>query len=356
MINFFIETKSEYTIQLVNVLTPLIYEGLQSIYTEALKTSDDSNNLLKVFQTFLNLVPKWNPETIKQETDRIMNNSKSYSWLPDLVKATIKANIIVLTYNSTKNKVDPKYYRDVKIEDFIHRVYIECAKELWNNPYLMYNQYPPIELKRNQRDTLNLIKEAIREGVRKSLPIKEILDVYLEEPLQANVEANEYDKLLSEGEQNNIKKLIQKGLADDHKTVDSKEPIKQNGGNNLNQDKDLNSKILDIINKKSTDSDTSPNNNDTPLTRATKNLTTSESDKKNYNSIDDKIKNILKNDLGDGEIDTSLSYHPETNEQNYQEIFTNNLAGKGQAGGGDSAKSKDSSKSKRKFFNNYLNF
>jgi hypothetical protein len=32
------------------------------------------------------------------------------------------------------------------------------------------------------------------------------------------------------------------------------------------------------------------------------------------------------------------------------------LAGKGQAGGGDSAKSKDSSKSKRKFFNNYLNF
>jgi hypothetical protein len=339
MINFFIETKSEYTIQLVNVLTPLIYEGVQSIYTEALKTSDDSNNVLKVFQTFLKLVPKWNPETIKQETDRIMNNSKSYSWLPDLVKATLKANIIVLTYNSSKNKVDPKYYKDVKIEDFIHRVYIECARELWNNPYLMYNQYPPIELKRNQRDTLNLVKEAIREGVRKSLPIKEILDVYLEEPLQANVDGNEYDKLLSEGEQNNIKKLIQKGLAEDNKPVDPKEPIKQNGGN---QEKDLNSKILDIINKKSTDSDTSPNNNDTPITRATKNLTTSESEKKNYNSIDDKIKNILEKDLGDAEIDTSLSYHPETNEQNYQEIFTNNLAGKGQAGGGDSAKIKDS--------------
>ena len=281
MINFFIETKSEYTIQLVNVLTPLIYEGIQSIYTEALKTSDDSNNVLKVFQTFLKLVPKWNPETIKQEADRIMNNSKSYSWLPDLVKATLKANIIVLTYNSTKNKVDPKYYRDLKIEDFIHRVYIECAKELWNNPYLMYNQYPPIELKRNQRDTLNLVKEAIREGVRKSLPIKEILDVYLEEPLQANVEANDYEKLLSEGEQNNIKKLIQKGLADDSKPVESREPVKQNGGN---PEKDLNSKILDIINKKSTDSDTSPNNNDTPITRATKHLTTSESEKKNYNS------------------------------------------------------------------------
>jgi hypothetical protein len=58
MINFFIETKSEYTIQLVNVLTPLIYEGIQSIYTEALKLSNESNNVLKVFQSFLKRIPK----------------------------------------------------------------------------------------------------------------------------------------------------------------------------------------------------------------------------------------------------------------------------------------------------------
>ena len=36
MINFFVEKKNEYTINLVNVLSPLIYEGLTSIYTEAL--------------------------------------------------------------------------------------------------------------------------------------------------------------------------------------------------------------------------------------------------------------------------------------------------------------------------------
>ena len=94
MINFFVETKSEYTTQLVNVLTPIIFEGVQSIYTEALKVSNDANNVLKVFQSFLKRIPKWNPEMIKQESDRIMNNSKSYAWLPDLVKATVKANIL----------------------------------------------------------------------------------------------------------------------------------------------------------------------------------------------------------------------------------------------------------------------
>ena len=95
MINFFVETKSEYTTQLVNVLTPIIFEGVQSIYTEALKLSNDANNVLKVFQSFLKRIPKWNKEILKKESDGIMNNSKSYSCLPDLVKPTGKAIIIV---------------------------------------------------------------------------------------------------------------------------------------------------------------------------------------------------------------------------------------------------------------------
>ena len=31
----------------------------------------------------------------------------------------------------------------------------------------MYHQYQPIELKRNQRDTMSLIKESIKEAIRK---------------------------------------------------------------------------------------------------------------------------------------------------------------------------------------------
>ena len=366
MINFLIETKSEYTIQLVNVLTPMIYEGIQSIYSEALKASDDANNVLKVFQTFLKRVPKWNPEMIKQESDRIMNNTKSFSWLPDLVKATIKANIILLTYNSNKNKIDSKYYKDIKIEDFVHKVYIECARELWNNPYLMYHQYQPIDLKRNQRDTINLVKDAIKEAVRKCLPIKEILEIYLEEPLQNNNIEN-FEKQLTDAEENNIQKLIKKGLEGPEHNLGAQKnaalnilidpsggklPQAQIGGN------DLNSKILEIINKKSTDTNaTSSDKNDTPLTRATRDSTSSDKEIKNMNnlnSIDDKIKNILEKDLGEAEIDTSLSYHPETNEKDYQEIFSNNNMVGG--GNGESPKNKDSSKSKRKFFNNYLNF
>ena len=61
-------------------------------------------------------------------------------------------------------------------------------------------------------------------------------------------------------------------------------------------------------------------------------------------------------------MNTSLSYRPETNEKDYQEIFSNNVGGANTNTknnintAGNDTKEKDSSKSKRKFFNNYLNF
>ena len=212
MLNFLVETKQEYTTQLVNILTPLIFEGLNSIYTEVVAISIP-DNILKNFQCFLQRIPKWNNDIINRETSRIMNNTKSFSWLEDLIKATLKANIVVLTYNPSfrqQVKVDPSLYQNIKIEDFIHKVYIECARELWNNPYLFYHLYPPIELKRNQRDTVALIKDCIKEAIRKLLPVKHILQIYLGEEMEEEI--LNFEEPISEAEQNNISKMIKKDL------------------------------------------------------------------------------------------------------------------------------------------------
>jgi len=382
MINFFVETKYEYTTQLVNVLTPLIYEGLNSVYGEALKVSNNADNVLKVFQSFLRRIPKWNTEMIKQESDRIMNNSKSYAWLPDLVKATLKANMLVLTYSpNLKNltKIDPNFYKNIQIEDFIHKVYIEVARELWNNPYLMYHLYPPIELKRNQRDTINLIKESIKEAIRKLLPLKQILEIYLGEELEPN-QINDFEKNISEAEERNIQKLINKDLKETQNLDVMKKDAQIGGFQEKSDNKDLNEKILDIINKDQMNkniadnvnsekkpqltanyhpSDYNKNSEDTPMTKATKTLSDTSSDKSKKgggNDVDDKIKKILEKDLGETDLETSLSYRPETNDKDYQEIFANSLApqpSKNQSAGNNSIK--DTSKNKRKFFSNYLN-
>ena len=385
MINFLVEKKNEYTINLVNILSPLVYEGLISIYTEALNVSNCADNILKVFQSFLKKIPKWNSDIIKQETDRILANSKSYEWLSNLIKATLKSNMIILTYKPNlilQEKIDPKYYKNINLEDFIHKVYIECARELWNNPYLMYHQYPAIELKRNQRDTIMLVKDAIKEAVRKLLPLKELLEIYLKDDLEPN-EILDIDKNTSDAIERNIQKLVNNDLKDDNNQLTVKQQ-QQQGGNNQggnNQEtipKDLNSKILDIINNdKSNDEIINPkkltadmhsdnyankSSTDTLINKQNKTLSDTSDSKSVHTSIkggniDEKIKKILEKDLGASDIETSLSYRAETNDKEYQEIFANSMIqqpdkNQNQIGGHSI---KDSTMNKRKFFNNYLN-
>ena len=203
MLNLFVETKNEYTTHLINILSPLIFEGIQSIYKDAQKTSNETE-ILKIFQTYLKRIPRWNQDIINKETERIMTCSHSYEWLDSLIKATLKSNLVILMHNPTiksQEKLDKSYYINISSSDFIHKTYIECAREIWNNPYLFYHCYPPIEIKRNQRDCIILIKDCIKEAIRKLLPVKHILNVYLGEDDKSDAKSiidSEMSKLTEE--------------------------------------------------------------------------------------------------------------------------------------------------------------
>jgi len=387
MLNFLVETKQEYTTQLINILTPLIFEGLTSIYSEVLSISVPEN-ILKNFQCFLQRIPKWNNDMIKRETSRIMNSTKSFSWLEDLIKATLKANIVVLTYNpSFKNqvKVDSSLYQNIKIEDFIHKVYIECARELWNNPYLFYHLYQPIELKRNQRDTIILIKDCIKEAIRKLLPVKHILHIYLGEDVEPYEQNNNFDETISEVDKNNLSKMIKKDLYNDinygtkntlelkddnvnikdnklelknnvisdpnnkiddielYKNTKTSEVFIPNNTENIEKPKltennTVGSKILSIINHKNlnfSDNDTS-----------SENLEDLNENKIKNNNIESDIKKVLENDFEDSETSINLP----NKEEKFHEVFSNSVVEEDVK----IPSNQFTNQNKLKFFQNYL--
>ena len=372
MINLLVETKNEYTTQLVNVLAPLIFEGIQSIYKESLKVSNPSD-ILKNFQSLLRTIPTWNNNTIKTESERIMNNTRSFSWLGDLIRATLKANIVVLMYNPNTKKqsiIDPKFYNDIKIEDFIHKVYIETARDLWNNPYLLYHNYPPIELKRNQRDTINIIKDCIRESIRKLLPVKHILTVYLGDEYDVDDKNEDFEKSISDVASKNLSKIVSKDLSNDNI---NKLEFKQS----TPQSDTIRSKILDIIQDKNFDSPLTIGEYNSPMRvkditnhSQTKNDSIKHDSIKNtikHDNLDKKIESILKNDLDTEDVETSLN----KDNSKVVEMFSNSNDSAlndatspihAQGGGNLSASNtssfnpsvKRSEKNKRKFFNNFI--
>ena len=91
--------KKEYTIELVNTITPLIYEGFKSLYDDAIEIGECKDVLL-IYQSLLKRIPKWSTDLINRETHRIRVQSKCTEWFDNLVRAVIKSNIMILNNNS----------------------------------------------------------------------------------------------------------------------------------------------------------------------------------------------------------------------------------------------------------------
>ena len=202
--NYLTEIKKEYTIQLVNTLTPAIYEGINSIYSEVKKMAKDGEEL-KMFQGFLSKIPTWNEQMITMEATRIKTVTPNAEIIDDLIKAVIQSNILLLTSTdlAEKHKVLNEFNLNLNYTKFIHNVYIEVAKTFYNYPFLFFHKVPALEIKKNQLKAHKLIKEAIEEAIRKMLPLQLILKKYLGimseinddksyvKPLIVNTEGNE---------------------------------------------------------------------------------------------------------------------------------------------------------------------
>ncbi|AYV85003.1 MAG: hypothetical protein Satyrvirus2_14 [Satyrvirus sp.] len=182
-VSLFLEIKSEYTEHVTDVLTPFIYEGLNSLYKEAVRISKEQNNkerLLMIFQKLLKDIDEWNQSMIVEETNRIKQMSNTSEYFDDLVKAVIKSNIILLSYsNSISNIIAQSFYNSFTTATFVHRCYTECGKDAHNYPFLFYHDVDPMDYKRNQVIIKQNIQQGITRAIRKILPISLILKEYL---------------------------------------------------------------------------------------------------------------------------------------------------------------------------------
>ena len=81
------ESRNEWCGRLVTIMTPLVIEGVKSIFNEAWKMCSDNNELTKylmTFQNFITRIPKWNVTIIEMERKRIVERS-GCSYLEELV-------------------------------------------------------------------------------------------------------------------------------------------------------------------------------------------------------------------------------------------------------------------------------
>ena len=201
-VNVLSEAKNEYSSRLLNILTPLVILGIKSIFSEAVDLCDENNEeekYLMTFQNFLSRVPKWNSTIIKEETKRIIEESKC-PYLEDLLTCVHITQLKILTSIRVSNQ-QKKIEIDIpKLEDFVHNVYIGFARKLYSNIYLFEKDIMPLEYQKNMREAEIICRECILKVIRDSMPIEQILRAYMDESVHDEIVEETLEKQVTEDE------------------------------------------------------------------------------------------------------------------------------------------------------------
>tara|TARA_A200000113_G_scaffold113145_1_gene101620 strand:- start:86 stop:1084 length:999 start_codon:yes stop_codon:yes gene_type:complete len=184
------ESKNEWCGRLVTIFTPLINEGIKSIFNEAVKLCDENGEQDKYLMTFQNLlsrIPKWNTSIIEEEVRRIIERS-GCNYLEDLITCVHIIQLKVLTCVRVGNKQKKIDISIPSLDNFIHKVYISSARKCYSNVYLFESRVSPLLKQKNNRELEQIIQECILTTIRESIPTEQIIRAYMDESVEQEEE------------------------------------------------------------------------------------------------------------------------------------------------------------------------
>ena len=183
------ESKNEWGARLLTILTPLIIEGFKSIFDESYKLckeNGETEKYLMTFQNFITRIPKWNVSIIEEERKRIVERSNC-SYLEELVTCIHIVQLKILTAMRVGQKQKKIDINIPKLEDFIHKAYINVARKVYKNVYLFELNISPLQIQKHNRELEIIVQECILNAVRDSIPVESILRAYMDETVEEDI-------------------------------------------------------------------------------------------------------------------------------------------------------------------------
>ena len=218
------ESRNEWCSRLVSIFTPLVIDGVRSIFNESWKLcieNDEAGKYLMTFQNLISRVPKWNANIIEEERKRIVDRS-GCNYLDDLITCVHIIQLKVLTCVRVGNKQKKIDINTPNLDAFIHKVYINVARKCYTNVYLFEKNISPLLIQRNGRELELIVQECILNTIRDSIPTEAIIRAYMDEAVEQeeeviieNIEPEKEPELVKEEEKETIVKENGKEEDDD---------------------------------------------------------------------------------------------------------------------------------------------
>jgi len=194
------ESRNEWCSRLITVLSPCVIDGVKSIFEESWKLcleNDEKTKYLMTFQNFLSRVPKWNTAIISQECSRIKEKSNC-TYISDLITCVHIIQLKMLSCMRVGTKQKKVDVNIPSLEDFVHHVYINVARKIYTNVYLFEMGISSLKSQKNSRELEIIIKECILQTIRETIPVEELLKLYMNETVENAVEVHEREEIISQ--------------------------------------------------------------------------------------------------------------------------------------------------------------
>jgi hypothetical protein len=183
------ESKNEWAARLLTILAPHIIDGFRSILDESAtlcRENDEMDKYLMTFQNLIARIPKWNSDIVTTETQRIIEKS-GCNYLEDLITCIHVIQLKILTAVRVGQKQKKVDLNVMNVNDFVHKAYINSARQMYRNVYLFDVDVPPLQKQKNNREIEMIVQECILNTIRDSIPVETILKCYMDETTEEDI-------------------------------------------------------------------------------------------------------------------------------------------------------------------------
>jgi hypothetical protein len=170
------EARSEYTKQLATFIVPSLVGWFQQLWQ---RNVSQRQQAMYLFQTECEEIARWNQDRIHDEVRALLERA-GCDYMEELVTAVFIAHTKVLTAVRLSSQQKKLSITVPKLDHFIHRVFREAARSFWKSPFLFADGGAVIDRQKNVLQIEALATEAITTAVRSLLPVKQILQDYLD--------------------------------------------------------------------------------------------------------------------------------------------------------------------------------
>ena len=183
------DSKNEWSIILMNYLTPHIIDGFRSIFNESVQLCTDNDEEEKYLMTFQNLlarIPKWNQTIIDTEKTRIVTLCNC-SYLEDILTCVHIIQLKILSCVRVGSETKKVTIDIPDFSAFIHQTYTNIARKLYSNIYLFEIDIQPLETQKRNREFEHIVQTCIMNTIRDRIPIETLLRQYIDETQEQEV-------------------------------------------------------------------------------------------------------------------------------------------------------------------------